>query len=123
VLEVPEVRIKRVRGRGPRLRHLDGLERVEPLPRAIPVRFGILQGELHSVLTVPRPRDRSHLALLYYPQILAGPAIEAVPSGLRPWPRPRRPRPRDAPHAGERDRSLAFDQETWGRRDAHLRRE
>src|SRR5439155_446993 len=58
VLEVPEMWIQRVSGRGPRLRHLDGLECVEPLPHAISVRFGILQGELSSVLTVPRPRDR-----------------------------------------------------------------
>src|SRR5205807_803828 len=121
--QVSEVQLEGVRWRGPRLRYLDGLERIESVPHPLSIGLDFLQRELSGVPALPRTRDRPHLALLYDAENVVGAAIEAVPPRFHPRPRARRTRSRDAPHAGERDRSVASNQEARGRRDADLRRE
>src|SRR2546426_3595061 len=120
--EMPEVQLEGVRRRGARLRHLDGLERVEPLPHPIPHGPGLLRRELSHLSSPPGPRDRPDVALLHNAQIMARAEVEAVPSRLHSRTRPRRPRSRDASHPGERDRPVASDQAARRRRDPALRR-
>src|SRR2546426_4673412 len=122
VLEMPEVRLQGVRRRGARLRHLDGLERVESLPHAISHRPGLLRRELPPLAPATGPRDRPDVALLHDAKVMARAAVEAVPPRLHPRTRPRRPRSRDASHPGERDRSVAPAQEARRRRDPAVRR-
>src|SRR2546426_236104 len=122
VREMPEVQFQGVRRRGPRVRHLDGLERVEPLPHPIPHGPGLLRRELSHLASAPGPRDRPDVALLHDAQIMARAEVEAVPSRLHSRTRPRRPRSRDASHPGERDRPVALAQAARRRRDPAVRR-
>src|SRR5207244_12372720 len=107
VLEMPEVQLQGVRRRAARLRYLDGLQRVESLPHAVPHGPGLLRRELPPLASAAGPRDRPDLALLHDAQVMARAAVEAVPPRLHPRTRPRRPRSRDASHPGGRDRSVA----------------
>src|SRR2546428_9320951 len=121
VREVPEVQLQGVRRRGARLRHLDGLERLESLPHAVPHGPGLLRRELPPLASAARPRDRPDVALLHDAQVMARAAVEAVPSGLHPWaPPPPPPAPRASPPGG-RDRSLAPAPQAPRRRDPAVR--
>src|SRR2546428_10351673 len=107
VLEMPEVRLQGVRRRGARLRHLDGLQRVESLPHPVSQGPGLLRRELPSVASAARPRDRPDVALLHDAQVMARAAVESLPPRLYPPAPARRPRAPDASHPRERDRSRA----------------
>src|SRR5207244_11364616 len=122
VLEMPDVQLQGVRRRAARVRYLDGLQRVESLPHAVPHGPGLLRGELPPVASAAGPRDRPDLALLHDAQVMARAEVEAVPSGLHPRTRPRRPRPRDASHPGQRDRPVALAQAARRRPAPALRR-
>src|SRR2546421_413671 len=71
VREMPEVQLQRVRRRAARLRHLDGLQRVESLPHAVPHGPGLLRRELPPLAPAAGPRNRPDLALLHDAQVMA----------------------------------------------------
>src|SRR2546425_11798949 len=92
---MPEVQLQGVRRRGARVRHLDGFERVEPLPHALPYGPGLLRRELPSIASAPGPRDRPDVVVLYDAQVLARAGVQAAPPPAPPPDTPRRPPPRD----------------------------
>src|SRR5439155_18281348 len=71
VREMPEVQLEGVRRRGARLRHVDGLERVESLPHSVSHGPGLLRRELPALASAAGPRDRPDLALLHDAQVMA----------------------------------------------------
>src|SRR3989442_6687340 len=104
---MPEVQLQGVRRRGARVRHLDGFERVEPLPHALPYGPGLLRRELPSIASAPGPRDRPDVAVLYDAQVMARAEVEAVPARVHPRTRRRPPPSPDASHPRGPDRSRA----------------
>src|SRR5207247_4461482 len=70
VLEMPEVQLQGVRRRAARLRHLDGLQRVESLPHTVPHGPGLLRRELPPVAPAAGPRGGPHLTCLDAPQLM-----------------------------------------------------
>src|SRR5213594_825040 len=79
VLEMPEVQLQGVRRRAARLRHVDGLERVESLPHTVSHGPGLLRRELPALASAAGPRNRPDLALLHDAQVMARAEVEAVP--------------------------------------------
>src|SRR3989475_11331866 len=107
VREVPEVQLQGVRRRGARLRHLDGLERLESLPHAISHGPGLLRRELPPLAPATGPRDRPDVALLHDAKVMAPAAVEAAPPRLYSPTRARRPRARPAMRPGGQERARA----------------
>src|SRR3989449_4565340 len=112
VREMPEVQLQGVRRRGPGVRHLDGLERFEPVPHPVPDGPGLLRRELPPFASAARPGNRPDVALLHDAQVMARAEVEAVPPRVHPLPPPPYARAPDASHDWGRGRTLAADSET-----------
>src|SRR5437867_9342417 len=102
LLGLSKMRFDGIRRRGSRVRHLDGLQLLEPVSDEVPLRFEVFRGEFSRVPPASGPRDRPDLALLHDAQVLARAAVETLPSRLHPWPRTRRARAVESSHATER---------------------